>query len=210
MQVTASNDGSTVAESDPTGDHSPPDAVRVSPRVGVPVIRRAVVLMGAPNPIRLAVDTYSYHWERSRDQGMTWTQIGGATGTTYTPGVADEHALLRIVVSIPAFAGVTAPSEPTAPIHANPPVNLAPPTAKILAATAQIALAASPGRWDGAGDTFLYRSQTSRNRGRTWRNNPGADTRRCLIPASAARQWLRVIVTARNPDGRAAATSARA
>ncbi len=211
VQVTGSNDdGSTAAESDPTGsiESGAPVSTTAPQITGTPT--RGDTLTASAGEWSPVADNYTYQWERSRDHGLTWTQIERATGTTYTPGVAHEHALLRIVVSIPAFAGVNAPSEPTAPVHENPPVNLALPTAKILAANAQIALTASPGRWDGAGDTFLYRWQTSRNRGRTWRNIPGADTQRCPVPASAARQWLRVVVTARNPDGRAVATSARA
>ncbi len=36
-----------------------------------------------------------YVWQRSLDNGATWTTIPGATGSTYVPGASDINALLR-------------------------------------------------------------------------------------------------------------------
>ncbi|MDE2663884.1 MAG: Ig-like domain-containing protein [Gemmatimonadota bacterium] len=42
-------------------------------------------------------DATTVVWQRSADQGMTWTDIAGATATSYTPVVGDVGNLLRAV-----------------------------------------------------------------------------------------------------------------
>src|SRR5205823_445474 len=54
------------------------------------------VTPGAWSP---AATSYAYQWQRSTDGGVTWTTIAGATGATYSPGVADLAAKLRAVVT---------------------------------------------------------------------------------------------------------------
>ena len=38
-----------------------------------------------------------YQWQSSSDSGTTWSNIAGATGSTYTPVTADQGKVLRVV-----------------------------------------------------------------------------------------------------------------
>ena len=38
-----------------------------------------------------------YQWQSSSDSGSTWSNIAGATGSTYTPVTADQGKVLRVV-----------------------------------------------------------------------------------------------------------------
>ena len=38
-----------------------------------------------------------YQWQSSSDNGATWSNIAGATGSTYTPVAADQGNVLRVV-----------------------------------------------------------------------------------------------------------------
>lgn len=60
---------------------------------------------------------YLYQWQRSSDQGVTWTSISGASASTYVLVTADAGYLIRSQVSLTANAGSSsAYSLPTVPI----------------------------------------------------------------------------------------------
>ncbi len=48
---------------------------------------------------------YLYQWQKSSDEGVTWTSISGATASTYVLAVADAGYLIRSQVSLTANAG---------------------------------------------------------------------------------------------------------
>ena len=57
---------------------------------------------------------YVYAWHRSADNGVTWTNIGGATATTYTAAAGDVGYRIRSQVTVTTNAGSsTAYSLPT-------------------------------------------------------------------------------------------------
>ena len=48
---------------------------------------------------------YLYQWQKSSDEGVTWTSISGATSSTYVLAAADAGYLIRSQVSLTANAG---------------------------------------------------------------------------------------------------------
>ena len=60
---------------------------------------------------------YLYGWQRSSDNGVTWTDIGGATATTYTLLAGDVGYRIRSQVTVATNTGSsTAYSLPTVPV----------------------------------------------------------------------------------------------
>jgi hypothetical protein len=93
-----------------------------------------------------AGSSFSYLWQHSAD-GVNWTTVAGATGSTYTPGGADAGDELRVVVTASNPYGQS--SAISAPIGPIPPAGsaaaIAPPRWKWLPD-----VSADPGR---IGDT---------------------------------------------------------
>ena len=94
MEVTATNaDGTVSAASAPTGlVASAPPVEQLRPD-GQPAPRRARSILTATQGSWTGVgNSYGYQWQSSTDGGSTWSNVAGATGATYTLGVADEGA----------------------------------------------------------------------------------------------------------------------
>ena len=50
-------------------------------------------------------EAITYQWQSSSDGGQTWSNIAGATASTYQVGEADEGHQLQIVASLIGDAG---------------------------------------------------------------------------------------------------------
>jgi len=151
-------------------------------------------------------NTYTDQWQRSSD-GITWTNISGATATTYTIGTADEGSMLRAVVTATnPDASVGADTPATTTVAASPPSNSTVPT---VSGTAQRAstLTATQGTWGGLANGYNYQWQHSLNGGTTWTAIGGANTASYTLGVSDEGSLLRILVTATNADGSASATS---
>jgi len=62
-------------------------------------------------------DAFTYAWHRSSDGGTTWTNIGGATASTYDAAAGDVGYQIRSQVTVTTNAGSsTAYSLPTVPV----------------------------------------------------------------------------------------------
>lgn len=62
-------------------------------------------------------DAFTYAWHRSSDGGTTWTNIGGATSSTYAAAAGDVGYQIRSQVTVTTNAGSsTAYSLPTVPV----------------------------------------------------------------------------------------------
>jgi hypothetical protein len=66
--------------------------------------------------------TVTYQWQRSTDGGSTWTNIAGATGTTYTPVLADQTPNQVRVLASYWGPGGTATAASSAVSPAAPPL----------------------------------------------------------------------------------------
>ena len=91
--------------------------------------QRTYALSVTPGTWNGAGNTYAYQWQRSTDGGNTWTNISGAIDTTYTLGVADEGASVRVLVTATNLDGIaTQASNATATVIAPyPPANTVAP-----------------------------------------------------------------------------------
>ena len=62
-------------------------------------------------------NTYSYQWQRSSNSGRTWSNVAGATGSTYALTQADQGSVVRVLVTASNPDGtVSQASNPTAAI----------------------------------------------------------------------------------------------
>ena len=117
-----------------------------------------------------AGNTYTYQWQQ--DAGTGFTDIAGATGTTYVLGVAEVGKRIRVrVTAANADATVTATSFATGVVQAGPPANWSAPT---VSGTARrtATLTATPGTWTGIGNEYAY--QWQRRVATTWTDIAGA------------------------------------
>ncbi|MGZ4363524.1 MAG: hypothetical protein ACXVFF_14980 [Gaiellaceae bacterium] len=152
--------------------------------------------------------TYTYQWQLSADGGATWTDIPGATATTYTPPAGTAGKQVRVLVTGTNGDGSSQATSPaSAIILANPPTNTVAPS---ISATAKdgVAITAAKGTWTGVATiTYTYQWQTSTDGGATWTDIPGATATTYTPPAGSAGKQARVLVTGTNPDGSSQATS---
>ena len=150
----------------------------------------------------MATITYTYQWQQSSDGGATWSNIAGATATTYTPPAGSAGKQLRAQVTAANSDGTAQATSPaSAVILANPPVNTVAPS---LSGTAQdgVTVTAASGTWTGmAAITYTYQWQQSSDGGATWNDIAGATATTYTPPAGSAGKQLRAQVTATNSDG---------
>ena len=156
----------------------------------------------------IATITYTYQWQLSTDGGLTWTDIPGATATTYTPPAGTAGKQARVLVTgtnLDGSSQVASPASVT--ILPDPPVNATAPT---LTGTAQDgqALGLNVGTWTGiATITYTYQWQLSADGGLTWTDIPGATATTYTPPVGTAGKQVRVLETATNADGNSQAAS---
>ena len=163
--------------------------------------QRGQTLTGAQGIWTGIGNTYAYQWQRSADNGATWTNISGATGTSYTIAFADERSILRLQVTganLDSPSGVNALSAPTTSIPSAPPVNSAAPAITGTAARAST-LTGTQGTWTGVGNTYAY--QWQRNAGSGYVNIAGASASSYTLAVADENATVRMLVTASNPDG---------
>jgi sugar lactone lactonase YvrE len=145
--------------------------------------------------------------ERGEYLGGHCTAITGATGSTYSPTVADVGSLLQAAVTATDAEGAaTAASSPTAVIGPAPPVNTRPPTIEGLAEEGQT-FTASTGAWSGASLTYAYQWQSCNGVGEACADIPGAGSASYVVGGGEVGSTLRVVVSAENPSGKASSAS---
>jgi len=116
--------------------------------------------------------SYTYQWQASAD-GLVWSDIGGATGTTVTLGINEIADLVRLKVTATNAVGSTvAYSNVVGPIA--PPVNtMAPQVTGTTTSTSTLSV--STGDWSGvAGLTYYYQWEYSEDGGATWQFDGGS------------------------------------
>ena len=124
-----------------------------------------------------ATITYAYQWQQSSDGGSSWSDIAGATSTSYTPPAGFAGKRVRANVTATNSAGSGQASSPaSAVILSGPPVNTVAPS---LSGTAQDgkALTVNKGTWTGGATiAYTYQWQVSTDGGSTWNDIAGAAT----------------------------------
>src|SRR4051794_14572539 len=150
--------------------------------------------------------TWTYVWQRSANDGTTWTTIAGATTTAYTLVAGDLTQKIRVNVTAKNAVGTStaASSNVVGPIGANAPVNSVVPGVTGTVARGNV-LTATPGTWAGAGNTYKY--QWHRKPSGAGTATTGATAATYTVAVADIGATLRVTVAATNSDGTASASS---
>jgi hypothetical protein len=172
------------------------------------VVQRASTLSATAGSWSGNISSYVYQWQRSTDGGSTWSSISGATGPTYSPGLREEFARLRVYVSASGAGGTaSALSAATGAVAMAPPIVASLPTVTGSAQVGSV-LTAQPGGWAPAtGNTFAFLWQRRYGSG-SYQNIPGVSGTAYTAAPNDLGDTIRVIVTVSNVDGSATATSA--
>ena len=206
--VMASNAaGTTAAASSPTAVVLPqPPASTAPPQIsGIP--RLGETLTATTGSWSGAPSSFAFQWERCDASGGGCAAVVNATADQYEVGGDDLGRTLRVVVTAANAGGSSsAASAPTTPVVPEPPTNLEPPTVSGTP-RARETLTAAPGTWTGSPTVYSYRWQRSGDGGLTWSDTPGEAA--AYVPMDEDVGFvLRVLVTASNAGGSAAAPSA--
>ncbi len=141
-----------------------------------------------------ASGTFTYKWQISSD-GSSWSDISGATTSSYTIVSGDARKFIRSVVTITSSTGAgTAYSGATSKVGA--PYNTATPavTGTVRVGSVQTT---TNGTWSNSPSTYTYQWQSSSN-GISWVNIASATSQTYTPTFAQANVRIRVIVTAAN------------
>jgi hypothetical protein len=146
---------------------------------------------------------FDYQWQRS-DEGTTpWSDISGATSSTYTPTEADGGKYLRVRVTGTNSIGTDVAYSPTTGYVAEDPELISAPF--IEAGPEQ--LVGVSGDWEGfAYPTFTYAWEKSLTGSTGW-IDIGNNDQLLNVTSEVRGFWVRVVVTATNEAGTAVAAS---
>jgi hypothetical protein len=117
----------------------------------------------------------SYQWQQSANSGNTWSNVDGATASSYITAVtilADNGALYRIVVTNSADSVTSDPALLSVSAAPTPPVIGTQPAAATVT-EGQVAIFSVTATGSAP---LSYQWQQSGNNGSTWSNAPGAAT----------------------------------
>ena len=116
--------------------------------------RLAATMSAIPGVWTPAGASFAYQWQRSATGG--YTDIAGATASTYSPAAADLGHTLRVNVTASNPDGsVSAASDATSAVI-GPPKNLTAPAAPSGTLQDASTLTADPGTWDTPGVSFAF------------------------------------------------------
>ena len=210
VSVTASNaGGSGTASSQPTAVVLPSAPVNTSLPTVTGAAREGETLTATPGAWSGSPTTYAYGWQRSTDGGGSWTDIQGATGSSYVLTTGDVGSIVRVGVTASNAGGsASASSAPTAAVEDPlPPSNVEPPAISGVAQEGET-LTALEGTWTGPPPTYAYAWEVCDQDGQNCSALPGADARTYEPTAADVGFTLRVLVTASNASGSSGAISA--
>ena len=151
-------------------------------------------------------NAYAYQWQRSSD-GSTWTNIAGATASTYVLAVADEGSEVRVNVTASNADGTaSAASSASATVPPAPPVATAQPTLSGTATRGQT-LTATEGTWSGIANSYQTRVAVLDRRSQLDRYHRQPSGLTYQLAKTDEGSAVRVQVTVTNPDGTVTATT---
>ncbi len=154
---------------------------------------------------------YAYQWRRCDAAGNNCSNIGTNAGT-YTLVLADIGSTIRVVVTAtnPYGSGAaTSAQYPTSgTVLGLPPVNTVPPVVSGTAIQGQT-LSTTTGTWDNSPTGYAYQWRRCDAAGNNCSDIAGATSSTYALVYADAGSTIRVVVTATNPYGSGAATSAQ-
>jgi hypothetical protein len=157
---------------------------------------------------------YAYQWQYSRDNGSTWSNVGGAVLASFREDSTFKNTVVRVqVTATNSYGSVSAASAKVGPITDAAPLVVAPANtaAPVVSGTAQVGktLSASTGTWSNGPTGYAYQWQYS-NDGSTWQNVNGATVPSFREDSTFQGKVVRVQVTATNGIGSTTVASATA
>src|SRR6185437_13922014 len=176
---------------------------------GAPVVSTGPTVSGHANQGQILSATttwnpagasYSYQWQTSTDNGTTWTNLAGATTSTYTLTSSDLGNLVRVsVTAVNGYGTATASSSSVGPILNNAPINTGVPA---LTGNPQrtSTLTTTAGTWSGLGNIITYQWQRSPD-GTNWASINGATATTYTAQFADEGDFVRALVTATNQSG---------
>ncbi|HVY74704.1 MAG TPA: DUF6443 domain-containing protein [Puia sp.] len=147
-------------------------------------------------------NSYTYQWQSSPNGTGSWTNISGATGTTYTPTALTATTYYHVVVT---SNGASATSS-SATVTVYPQIV----AGSISPSAPNINYNTSPGTLtlsgvSGGSGTYTYQWQSSPD-GSSWTNVSGATSTTYTPPSLTATIRYRVVVTSNSATGNSIAT----
>ena len=175
--------------------------IKGQPHVGETLRAESGGWTGSPAP------SYSYKWQRKRPADTEWSDIAGATKSSYTVTPEDAGYTIRLVVTATNSVGEeTANSMPTDEV-ARAPTATSPPAITGTASEGAL-LSASRGDWVFHPEpAFSYEWQRSDRERDEWVPIPEARAQTYQVVRDDVGKRLRVVVTAANPAGTASEPS---
>ncbi len=151
--------------------------------------------------------SFEYHWLRCQSAGESCAEIPAATGSEYTLANADVGQAIRIAVTATnSLAKASVTSEPTEPTLGNAPDNTSLPVVTGSTHVGQL-ISTTAGAWEGT-TPLSYRYQWQSCKAEACANIGDGTEPTFRIQGAQLGRALRVVVTAENVTGNAAARSA--
>jgi hypothetical protein len=154
---------------------------------------------------------YEYQWQDCNTSGSGCTNISGATSNAHKLTAGDVGHTLRAIVTATNEGGSTpATSAASAQIAKAPPPKPKNKTLPTISGTMTEGetLTAANGTWENSPTKYAYQWQDCNTSGGGCANIAGATGKTRVLAAFDAGHTLRIVVTASNEGGSAAATSA--
>jgi hypothetical protein len=211
VRVTASSPGRTAsAESDPSGEIQPLPLPTVQADITITGTAARQQSLKANMPVwNDYPTTFAYQWQRCDAVGDNCAPITGATAAAYVLVKADEGATIRVTQTGTNTTGAgTTTSDQTAVVAAVAPIATVAP-AVTGTGVVNTTLSASKGTWTTTTDTtYAYSWKRCDAAGENCVAIAGATAATYKVVTADVDATLRAVVTATNPDGTVAATSA--
>jgi alpha-tubulin suppressor-like RCC1 family protein len=154
--------------------------------------------------------SYSYKWKKADTSDGSYSDISGATSSTFTLTSDEAGKYLKAEVTATNAGGSTAELSAASSQVLQDPANTALPSITYPDEVLQVGseLTSSPGSWDGVPSvTYAYQWEVSTNGSTSWSNVSGATSSSLTAPSSVGGKYLRLQVVATNSEGSATAYS---
>lgn len=152
--------------------------------------------------------SYTRQWQRGNSAGTSWSDISGATSSTYVLTSSDVGYRIRCRVQATNADGTTgATSNFTTVVTIAAPANTSAPS---ISGTEDegSTLTCDPGLWTNAGSTFAYQWRRCNSGGTSCVNIPAATSPTYLLTSDDVGGTVRCVVSTSNLTGTTSATSA--
>ena len=204
-EVTATNtEGTVIAESASSGQivedvaNTAIPTVSGTTRVGETLTTTDGTWTGFPAP------TYAYQWQVSDDGISSWSNISGATSSTYILTTSETGKYVRSAVTATnSENSVTAESASTTVINETPSIS-----SLTISGTAEVGETLTANITATGFPTPTYTYQWEENDGSGWTNISGAVSSTYILTSAQAGNTIRVSATATNSEGSDSETSA--